>query len=387
MTLLIFATHHSNERKHGLYPTVVGYHDQLGIDYFLHLVGNTGDIGPYAETNARTLKRYKSGALPIPKLDEFFIASFRFRRDLSVIRNHVAEVGKPELILALTSSPIAGTLAYLAAREHNIPYIIWEHLTHYQRKTLHGLRLKRRTKVLTSAERVLAVSESLAQSLQSTIGLRAEKVSVMPNPIPTDLLKVLPPVSERYLRLSRKSFTFGAWTNWRSIKRLDLLLTAFFTVRLDHPDARLIIAGPIAENVRRKINPDHLHQNGMELLSAIPRDEIRDLARIVDCCVIPSDHETFGLPALEAMAMGRPVITTRCGGPEHLLTQATGLVVEKNSAPALASAMKQMIRNHGNYNTSNIAKAAELEYGQKAIIAHWQELYRQLNDNLLDSGQ
>lgn len=378
MAILILATNHLNERKHGLYPTIVGYHDQLGLKCFLHLIGNPETLGPYAKTGARLLLKGKSPGMMIPKIDIFLFASLRFRDDLTRIRRHIAQAGKPEIIVALTSSPIAGTVAYLAAREHRIPFVIWEHLTHYQRNILRGLRLKRRIEILNAARKVLAVSEPLSSSLKSTIGFSDKIVGIMPNPIPSDFLVKLKPVSKKYEEKAGDSFAFGAWTNWRKIKRLDLLLEAFALAYYKCPDIKLLIAGPVTKKVYHKINPTLIHQPGLIWLDSIPRNEIRDLARVVDCCVIPSDHETFGLPALEAMAMGRPVITTRCGGPEHLVTQSNGVVVEKGSSRALADAMIEMRLSHKKYIKSEIAHSTWMNYGPEAIQLRWQSFYESL---------
>lgn len=377
-SILILASHHSNERKHGLYPTAVKYHHKLGLECFLYLISTPETLGPYAETGAKILLKGKTNRASLPKVDLFLFASVRFRQDLSMIRQHIAEAGKPELILALNSSPIAGTVAYLAGREHDVPFVVWEHLTHYQRKILRGFRLKRRINIMTAATSVLAVSESLSESIQSTLDISNEKFSIMPNPIPIDFIGTLPPVSEKYKNLRTANFTFGAWTNWRRIKRLDLLLEAFSIVRKEYPDTSLVLAGPIGKNVYSKINSKFMSQPGLVRLGSIPRDEVVDIARIVDCCVIPSDHETFGLPALEAIAMGRPVITTRCGGPEHLVTPTNGIVVDKGSAHALAEAMIDMIHNHKNYNCKHIANSARADFGPSKMQWRWEQFYRKL---------
>ena len=378
MAILILANHRANERKHGLYPTVVKYHDNMGVQIFLHLIGQPGQLGPYTDTDARALNSTKPVGFKLPKLDAFIFASLRFRADLRQIRQHISEHGKPELIVALTSSPISGTLAYIAGREHNVPFVVWEHLTHYQRNMLTGFRLMRRKIIMNKATKVLAVSSSLSKAIQHTIDLNVRHIEVVPNPIPADFTGDIPSVSEKYKNLINGNFLFGAWTNWRKIKRLDLLLEAFKILKTRHPEARLVIAGPISEEMSNKIGSDLLTQDGVIFLDAIPRREIRDLARIVDCCVVPSDHETFGLPALEAIAMGKPVVTTKSGGPEHLITPQNGLVIGKNSAPEMAEAMLCVINNYQRYNPVEISVEAYKTYGPDAIKDCWRKLYQSL---------
>lgn len=379
LAILILATHRTNERKHGLYPTVVEYHKQLGIDFYLHLIGNDATQGHYEGLGGKKLLGSGPHTLPRPKLDAFFLAALRYQRDLSQIREHIVRAGKPELIVALTSSPIAGTVAYLAGREHEIPFVVWEHLTHYQRNMLRGMRLKRRIAIMNAAETILTVSESLNQSLQFNLGLESKKLEVMPNPIPSDFIGRLPHISQKYKNLPTDCFAFGAWTNWRTIKRLDILLTAFARVRAKHPKTVLLVAGPVAKNVFRSIEPALLTQPGLTLLNSVPRREIMDLARQVACCVVPSDHETFGLPALEAMAMGKPVITTRSGGPEHLVTPANGVVVERGCASSLAAAMIAMLENYEVYDPQLISRIAHDAYGPTGMKARWKRFYERFD--------
>lgn len=376
LAILILAANRTNERKHGLYPTAIEHHQRLGIDFYLHLIGPEPTQGPYKELNSKRLLGGGARSLPRLRFDAFFFASLRYHKDLSLIRQHIQCAGKPKLIVALTSSPVSGTVAYLAAREHKIPFIVWEHLTHYQREMLHGMRLKRRIAVMKSADTILAVSPSLSKSLQSTLGIENDKVEIMPNPIPSDFRSSSHDISKNHIHAAAAVFTFGAWTNWRKIKRLDILLEAFSQIRGEFPNISLIIAGPIAKNVYKNITQDLLEQPGLTLLGPLPRKDVLDLTRHISCCIVPSDHETFGLPALEALALGKPVITTRSGGPEHLINEANGLIVERGSASSLAKAMEKMLTNYQNYDASFIASAAYEAYGPEAAILRWEKVYK-----------
>ena len=68
----------------------------------------------------------------------------------------------------------------------------------------------------------------------------------------------------------------------------------------------------------------------VRLLGALSREQARDELRGCDCFVLPSRHESFGVVLAEATACGRPVISTRCGGPESIVTKENGILVEKN---------------------------------------------------------
>jgi len=84
--------------------------------------------------------------------------------------------------------------------------------------------------------------------------------------------------------------------------------------------------------------------------------EVRDLLSISEILVHPSHSEGFGLAILEAMAMGLPVVATRCGGPEEIVEDGvSGLLVPPESPRELAAALRRALADPGELG----AKAAE----------------------------
>lgn len=77
----------------------------------------------------------------------------------------------------------------------------------------------------------------------------------------------------------------------------------------------------------------------------VPTDTLRELYRNAALYVVSSDEEGLGLTILEAMASGRPVVSTACGGPSTVLVDGeTGLLTPVGDAPALADAMATVLR-------------------------------------------
>ncbi len=78
----------------------------------------------------------------------------------------------------------------------------------------------------------------------------------------------------------------------------------------------------------------------------VPVDTLRELYRNAALYVVSSDEEGLGLTILEAMASGRPVVSTACGGPSTVLVDGeTGLLTPVGDAPALADAMATVLRH------------------------------------------
>jgi len=109
----------------------------------------------------------------------------------------------------------------------------------------------------------------------------------------------------------------------------------------------------------------HLHREAM----------LRELQRC-DCFVLASQHETFGVVLIEALACGRPIISTRCGGPEDVVTEDCGLLVERDDPLALASAMRSMAATLDKYSASALRENARIRFGESAFVASAMQAYQ-----------
>src|SRR5438046_2762171 len=108
------------------------------------------------------------------------------------------------------------------------------------------------------------------------------------------------------------------------------LLRAWTTARLEHPDLRLLIAGVPG----RQAPPS---MSGAVQLGRVVDEELADLYSAAACLVFPSRYEGFGLPCLEAMASGCPVVAFRNSSIPEVVDEA-GLMVEDGDGEALGNA-------------------------------------------------
>ena len=93
---------------------------------------------------------------------------------------------------------------------------------------------------------------------------------------------------------------------------------------------------------------------------------VSDILRDHDALILSSDVETFGVVIVEAMTVGLPVIATKCGGPESIVVEKTGMLVESNDKNKLSAAMKHVVENYDNYDSNTIRQIAIKTYGDKA---------------------
>ena len=96
-------------------------------------------------------------------------------------------------------------------------------------------------------------------------------------------------------------------------KNLDRLVAAFAIVRRSHPEQRLVLAGPVGAQREQLRASAHRHGIGdaVDLPGRVSDDELAQLYATAALFVLPSLSEGFGLPALEAMAHGAPVLAAQ----------------------------------------------------------------------------
>ena len=110
----------------------------------------------------------------------------------------------------------------------------------------------------------------------------------------------------------------------------------------------------------------------------ISRDEVIEMLQGCDFFVLPSLHETFSITTVEAMACGKPVVATRCGGPEQFVTEETGLLVPAGDAQALAQAIDHMLDAHSTYDPWRLANYVRNRFSFQAVGKQLHSIYTEL---------
>jgi glycosyltransferase involved in cell wall biosynthesis len=97
-----------------------------------------------------------------------------------------------------------------------------------------------------------------------------------------------------------------------------------------------------------------------------------------DVFVLPSLQETFAVVLVEAMACGKPVIATRCGGPEFVVAADTGFLVGVRDSKALADVMEKFITRDVRFNPASIRRSICERFGENTFLEKISDIYKGL---------
>jgi len=127
-------------------------------------------------------------------------------------------------------------------------------------------------------------------------------------------------------------------------KDVPTLVTAFASISHSHPDLRLVLAGSAgwgAPDIRDAISSSGAATRVVRP-GYLPNDAIAALFRRAEAVAYPSLEEGFGLPALEALACGAPLVSTQGSAIEEVVGDA-GLLVPPRDVASLAAALDRVL--------------------------------------------
>lgn len=206
---------------------------------------------------------------------------------------------------------------------------------------------------LKGANQVIAISESTKSEILMRTGIPSKRVAVTPL-AHDDSIFFVPRDRERQKdtpgqpQLGRPYFLCTASSIWYR-KNILGVIQAFARFRQDvGTNHRLIITGrktdPVFyQEVRNTIEALGLTEH-VSLPDGVPLKELPDLYRRAEALVFPSFHEGFGMPILEAMACGCPVITSHQGAAAEVAGDG-GLLVDPHQPADIALAMTRLVRD------------------------------------------
>jgi len=275
----------------------------------------------------------------------------------------IARAFKPQVIHASIGYPGA-IWGWALGKILRVPFVITEHtrITNNFRSKLHR---KLTIFGLKRAKAVIAVSRSLAKEIELYV---KKDVAVIPNTIDVSRFKGS---TSSPSAIPQIGFLGGMNT---PVKGLDILLHALAKTSTE---CMLHIGGSgILLQQYKQLAITLNITDKCRFYGFIPYDDVPSFIARMNFVVCSSRYETFCVSLIETMACGKPVIATRCGGPEEFVTPQNGVLVDKENPEKLAEALTWMIAHYRDYDEAAIKRYVNERFSEQAFVEKITALYR-----------
>src|SRR3954470_8177422 len=284
------------------------------------------DVSPLVQTRAGTARYLESLMRELRRRDDVALTTRAFGRSDRASTLARDSVWYPFLLGREDTADVLHCPTYRGPTRSRVPLIVTVHdlavLRHpeaFNRWTrAYSPRIVPR--VLAAAQRVIAVSEFTRRELIELLGVPDDKIRVVPNAVGDE------------------------FTNVGEAEEGDYVL-AVGTLEPRKNLARLVEAVQRTKRELRVVGARgwggvEVGGNGVRWLGEVSDDELARLYRGAACVAYPSLYEGFGIPVLEAMACGAPVVTTRGTAMEEVADGAA-VLVDPSDAAELAAGIER----------------------------------------------
>ncbi|MHB8469183.1 MAG: glycosyltransferase family 4 protein [Gaiellaceae bacterium] len=309
------------------------------------------DVTPLAQTRAGTA-RYLSGLLPGLRRGAEVIPVAGFARgragtlwlDLVWYPHLVTRRARAADVLhcptyrgpVRTKTPLVVTVHDVAVFRHPEAFPAWTR--RYSRVVV--------PRVLRAARRVIAVSEFTADELERVLGIDRDCVRVVPNAVAAVFSPDGPAADGDYV------LAVGTLEPRKNLGRA-IAAAARLGVELRVVGARGW-GGVEAQGTH------------VRWLGEVDDDELAALYRGAQCVVYPSLYEGFGIPVVEAMAAGAPVVTSAGGATEEVAAGAAVLVDPRDES-AIAAGIEEAIARRDDLRADGLERARAFSWERSAV--------------------
>lgn len=277
----------------------------------------------------------------------------------------------------------AGLVARAIKKLFDIPFVVTEHSEEYlvgtDRKLIRipGMLQLILRPLARQSSAYIAVSEWFARRLEH-LGLFAH-VDVVGNVVPARE-SVLPfdvamSAANGIKRIVHVSLLGSA-------KNLSMLLQAIAQLAVTRKDFVLYIIGDGPSRVALEFETMKLGllDTNVRFMGQYSSDQINDMLDQSAFSVLSSIYETFSVFAVESLMAGRPVLSTRCGGPEEFISESVGRLVENNNVDAMVQGLSWMLDNYVQFKPDALNDYAIRRFSPEAICAQLDSIYERVLD-------
>jgi len=284
--------------------------------------------------------------------------SLRFAKKLS----------KPDLI-HLHGTAQRGKWVAELADYWKVPFVITEHTGPWSAISSRPAILKRVKSIMEKADLVMPVSRHLEKEIFES-GIQPKRTAVPGNPVDTDFFTL----RDRPLTATKRILFVGRLDPFKGGLRT---LKAFNQIKNDYPEYRLTVAGDGMEGdaIEAFTEENQLGDRVEFLRKQLTREEMITLFHESTFLVFPSEFESFGLVAAEAMATGLPVVIANQTGPLDYSASVNSVQIEQDQ---IEKGLREMIDTIQDFYPEQVRSSLEENFGTSTFANKLKEAYHLL---------
>lgn len=268
--------------------------------------------------------------------------------------------GVPELVNVQVAFPAVLYAWWLKVRK-GIPYVLTEHGLSFYKSYEAGIKFALVKHAIKKADKIITVSRFLAEAM-SNKGIKGP-FDVIPNMVPLPL--ALPDIKpsgniKRILHISTLA----------EVKNISGILRAVKNISNTRKDFELVILSTKEERIN---TVEYCKSLGLDNSVVKFNDYITDvneIAKFILACnfmLLFSNYETFSIVLAESLWAGRPVVTSKCGGPQEFINENFGLLVEPGDEKGLEKAINKMLDTWSSYDSAKMKEFARAHFAPEVI--------------------
>lgn len=267
-----------------------------------------------------------------------------------------------------------GVVAHALSERYGVPFVVSEHAP-WSEAWFREARVRREAlSAGRAAASLLAVSTYVRRTM-AAFGIDDERVRVVPVGVDGEMFRPGEPGARHWDQV-----LYVGWINYT--KGVDVLLRAMKLLDDRRIPGRLLLVGGAAyrhtrlqeEELRRLADSLDLGDR-VTFVGRKPHAEVARLMAESAVVVLPSRDESFGAVLVEALASGTPVVATRCGGPEDIVTEAVGRLVPPESPEALADALAEVLSAPAHYPSQKLRNYVLAQFGWRGVVERLHRTY------------
>ncbi|MGG0888510.1 glycosyltransferase family 4 protein [Cytobacillus horneckiae] len=304
---------------------------------------------------------------PIGGVPNRIFDKIKSKLSVNMLRKAIIKLGKPDVIhihfpiITLTEE----IWEYLVSLGSKI--VITEHYSRVQNKELTVQQIELLRKIAKRADKFLCVNEFLPKSIEELTGVQRDFI-IVPN--------VVAPIFSREKETKNDVYRFISIGRLVKDKKFDLVIEAFVKKFKDVTNVELIIVGGGEEytNLKKQIVSLNM-EHKIRLTGFLKREETAQILASSNSYVTASSFETFGVPIVEAMSCGKPVISADTSPLKQYISEERGFLFKVDNLESLASAMEKMYEQRFINKSYEIAEFAKMNFSERAIAEKLFSIY------------